>query len=338
MANKRITSILMHYIPSIGGAERSLHKNLEELAKIGHTCTGIGYLDSLARPFPAKNKFNINGVNVLQEDFYGKKISIDYHISQSDAVFTGLTICPHVVQSCRKWKKPVFNFVCDEICFSNDFIREAIQMSDYVIANSEYMSGRLSEIGIKNKILMPFFNKNKSDLNFKKEHVLFVYPNKHKGHDIVRYLAEQMPEIKFVIVGDYRFDFMQNSPVSKSTLPNIVYVGNVEDEKVMDELYQKSFLTLIPSQVKETFSMVAAESIYRKIPVIASNIGALPETVGCCGIIIEDYSNPDSWLRILRENICTVFNESVFEKQIERFKNFSDIKILDNLIQGFNGN
>jgi glycosyltransferase involved in cell wall biosynthesis len=56
-------------------------------------------------------------------------------------------------------------------------------------------------------------------------------------------------------------------------------------------LYQKSQAALIPSR-KEPFGIVVLEAIAGGCPVVASNVGGLPEAVGDCGLLVES-ENPE---------------------------------------------
>jgi glycosyltransferase involved in cell wall biosynthesis len=56
-------------------------------------------------------------------------------------------------------------------------------------------------------------------------------------------------------------------------------------------LHQESRAALIPSR-KEPFGIVALEAIAGGSPVIASNVGGLPEAVGDCGLLVEP-ENPE---------------------------------------------
>ena len=51
------------------------------------------------------------------------------------------------------------------------------------------------------------------------------------------------------------------------------------DPKMRDKIYQDIDLLIIPSVVPESFSLVAREALIRGVPVIGSNIGALPEII-----------------------------------------------------------
>lgn len=53
------------------------------------------------------------------------------------------------------------------------------------------------------------------------------------------------------------------------------------------EFYRVAKLALVPSFFEESFGRVAAEALGAGVPVVASNRGALPETVGDAGILLD---------------------------------------------------
>ena len=69
-------------------------------------------------------------------------------------------------------------------------------------------------------------------------------------------------------------------------LKGVVYHGSVPKAEVMDQM-KKSFLMLYPNTFPETYCNVVNESKMCKLPVITSNLGALPETLGKAGILID---------------------------------------------------
>jgi glycosyltransferase involved in cell wall biosynthesis len=56
--------------------------------------------------------------------------------------------------------------------------------------------------------------------------------------------------------------------------------------------YRQAAITLVPSR-KEPFGIVALESIASQCPVVATNVGGLPEAIGDCGLLVEPESPPD---------------------------------------------
>ncbi len=312
---KRIVAIVYHYLPSLGGAERSLHRVLADLAAMGHECQAICFLDNFARPFRHKSVFTVDKVKVTQESFPVKNFLIESYVKQADVVFTLLHISPPVTEMALRSKKPVFHFVCDNSVLANPFIVKAMKASTLVYSNSEFMRDRILKLGIKSDVLLPSFNRECGAVPRTSDHILFVNPRPHKGHDIVKELIARFPDEKFIVVGDEKLDLVTGKQVELSTKENVSYVGSVDNRLKLDAFYCRSKAVLVPSQVPETFCMVAAEAVYRHVPVIASNIGALPETVGNCGVIVDDWNSVDAWENcfrdFLQEKKTYQFNELV---------------------------
>jgi glycosyltransferase involved in cell wall biosynthesis len=102
--------------------------------------------------------------------------------------------------------------------------------------------------------------------------------SKYKGGDRILAVAEQMPGILFVVVGD--------DAQSGSGYPNVFRCGyrNVKDG--LPALYANATAVLILSRY-ETFGLPAAEAMAAGVPVVVANAGALPEVVGDAGCIVD---------------------------------------------------
>ena len=68
---------------------------------------------------------------------------------------------------------------------------------------------------------------------------------------------------------------------------NIILTGEIED--IANNLYGADIL-VVPSQINESFGLSALEAMLNKIPVVATNVGGLPETIGKdgeCGYLVK---------------------------------------------------
>lgn len=93
--------------------------------------------------------------------------------------------------------------------------------------------------------------------------------NHIKGGYYLIKLAERLPDLQFLVVGNYSL---------KSKLPdNVVLLGNIENRDVLAMLYSISDVTLLTSK-RETFSMICAESLCCGTPVIGFKAGG-PESI-----------------------------------------------------------
>lgn len=106
---------------------------------------------------------------------------------------------------------------------------------------------------------------------------VFVNPTQVKGVDFMIDLAKQMPNEKFLFVGNWATEMPTNLPKNISTLPR---------QNGLSEVFSKSKGLLMPSVWDEAFGRLVLEAMAAGIPVIASDRGALPETVGKGGLSI----------------------------------------------------
>jgi glycosyltransferase involved in cell wall biosynthesis len=129
-----------------------------------------------------------------------------------------------------------------------------------------------------------------------RESVLFVNPVDEKGVEISLRLAEERPDIPF----DFVECWERNSSLRQSErvrrAKNIRWHRSKLDIR---EFYGRARLLLMPSQWQEAWGRVATEAQLSGIPVLASRIGGLPESVGSGGILVAPTAPINDWLAAL---------------------------------------
>ena len=120
-------------------------------------------------------------------------------------------------------------------------------------------------------------------------YVTFVNPHPNKGLCIFLRIAEQLllrrPDIRFLVMsGRSGAAGRQGPSIDFSPFKNIEVWPPVADPR---EFYAVTKLLLMPSLWNESFGLVAAEAMLNGIPVLASNRGALPETIGDAGFLFD---------------------------------------------------
>jgi glycosyltransferase involved in cell wall biosynthesis len=89
------------------------------------------------------------------------------------------------------------------------------------------------------------------------------------------------PAIPLLVVeGRGTSDELGEFPVDVSGLTNLNRMANTPDPR---DFYRLSRIVLIPTIWQESFGRVAVEAMASGIPVLASDCGALPETLGGAG-------------------------------------------------------
>ncbi|HDN58414.1 MAG TPA: glycosyltransferase family 1 protein [Candidatus Marinimicrobia bacterium] len=131
--------------------------------------------------------------------------------------------------------------------------------------------------------------------------------------------------VKFYIVGgiddpDYLTELKKL--VTKYKLENSVFfIGRVADEK-LSELYRKAKLFYLPSE-HEMFGIVFVEAMAHGLPIVASNVAAIPEVVGAAGMLFD----PENYISHANAIINLLEDEELYfalhKESLERSKFFS---------------
>ncbi|SIN68781.1 Glycosyl transferase 4-like domain-containing protein [Singulisphaera sp. GP187] len=129
-------------------------------------------------------------------------------------------------------------------------------------------------------------------------YVTFINPQLSKGAAVVARIAFELhhrrPEIPLLIVeGRGAADALTTVRLDLSELRNLNRLPNLPNPRA---IYRLTRVLLVPSLVRETFGRVAAEGLANGIPVLASDRGALPETLGDAGFVFTppDRCTPNS--------------------------------------------
>ncbi len=165
------------------------------------------------------------------------------------------------------------------------YVTEALKSTSYIISPSHFLkSSYVEKTGMKisNITIIPHgiipFNIKKNKV-FTEKQIRFGFiglPGRYKGsHLLVKVFKKISPEIaKLVIWGK---GWQEISKQIKSS-ENIILKGEYSLENLR-KVFSSFDILIIPSICYETFSFVAHEAFYAKIPVIASNIGVFNEII-----------------------------------------------------------
>lgn len=132
-----------------------------------------------------------------------------------------------------------------------------------------------------------------------------------KGLDVILKLAEALPDIKIVLVG--------NLPAVQ--LPyNIIPLPPTNSVDELAEYYSMADVFLNFS-IQETFGKVAAEALSCGTPTVVNNATANPEITGTCGEIVDtsDFSSVVEAVKRIRINGKAYYSEHCVQRAHELF-------------------
>ncbi|MBQ3475398.1 MAG: glycosyltransferase family 4 protein [Bacilli bacterium] len=226
----------------------------------------------------------------------------------------------------------------------NDKINKNISESKDILSNvdelwvvSKYLKERVLEVdakatvkilpnGVDFKIFLKSMNKEairqflyKYKINSK---FVILYSGRlmrEKGvlEMIKAYNNINLPKANLLIAGDFdgkdlekfKSEFLNECNKNKS----IILLGKVKYED-MPILYKIADLQIVPSIVNEAFGMILVEGMINKVPIIASNSGAIPEIIkdNLNGLIVDK----TALVKNLEEKMLYLYSNKKIRKKI----------------------
>jgi glycosyltransferase involved in cell wall biosynthesis len=166
---------------------------------------------------------------------------------------------------------------------------KSLSKIDMIISPSEFLKSALEYHGIKKKVIsipnfVPFPQGEKIPL-YPFSYFLFVGAlESHKG---VLNLIETFKRIKdktnskLLLVGGGSLESAIRENIIRSRCSDrIVVLGEINDQKHLQNLYANAQAVVIPSIGPENFPLVALEALANGTPIIVSDQGGLPEIAG----------------------------------------------------------
>jgi glycosyltransferase involved in cell wall biosynthesis len=166
------------------------------------------------------------------------------------------------------------------------------------LANSKFTTRKFRELlGMEATIMYNLFAPERYYTEQLGERVTFINPHPEKGAEMAFSLAERCPAIPFLFVGSWGGPPEKGYKARAKAARNISWVPSTPD---MRSIYRKTRILIVPSRVDEAWGRVVTEAQFSGIPVLASDRGGLPESVGEGGMLLVD-DDFDSWQTALED-------------------------------------
>ena len=168
-----------------------------------------------------------------------------------------------------------------------------------LLANSNFVASRVHEkSGQSATVLEPQFNFPNQRAMATGDYVTFINPVRKKGLALACEIAKLLPHRKFLFVEGWKQPDEQlvQLKLLLAELPNVEFGEWRHD---VEHYYLRSRVLLVPSIWEEGFGRVVVEANAYGVPVLASEIGGLPEAVGKGGCLISPLAGPEVWAEAL---------------------------------------
>jgi len=302
----------------LGGAARCAHRLLYALTReLGVECAAVGSSDYGVAPwsYPDPAEHAGLGVTAISRDGrsavvdcgYPVRVIADFHAALSRFIDA---FAPDVVWAQLEGARAILElattkgiegvFYVHDAEFNHAELRAIAELGSRIVCNSDFLADKVRGV-IKRRASVVY---PPSELDFGVEAKLdgcltMINPHRVKGIETFIEIAKRMPSERFLLVESWKLGDQAVADLGNTLTkaPNVRFVRRVSD---MRQIYGQTRLLLVPSMWEEGFGMVAVEAQSCGIPVIASERGGLPESVGDGGILIRDYRNVDAWTEAIR--------------------------------------
>jgi surfactin synthase thioesterase subunit/glycosyltransferase involved in cell wall biosynthesis len=300
------------YYPAHGGGDKSNRLLMEALAARGHECRVVArisafgaaqeaaYLRSLAERGVAPSSveggvvaFTRMGVDVhvvtnanLRAEFQARIESFDPEVilvSTDDTAQLLLEAAlraprARVIYLARATLALPFGPDC---AFPSEARTERLRACDAAVGVSQYVADYMRKFGGIPAVHVPIsLMEPEPDREgawpelgrFENEFVTFVNPCAVKGISIFLALADAFPQTRFAAVPTWGTN--QQDRAALAARPNVQLLHPVDN---IDLLLRRTRVLLVPSLWAEARSRIILEAMLRAVPVMAANVGGIPE-------------------------------------------------------------
>lgn len=309
---RRLRILLAHnspYYPAYGGGDKSNRLLVEALAERGHLCRVVARLGSFGDREHAEYvadlrardvtilssgggvvvfRFNAVEIHVLtgheglrayfSEQLRGFEPDIVITSTDDPAQLMLLAGLEHrasrVVYLARATLAVPFG---PDSAFPNAAARNILARADGFVGVSQYVADYLRKFGEIDAVHVPISLMEAGPRppalgRLQNEFIVIVNPCAVKGIEIFLALADRMPEVQFAAVPTWGTTAEDRRALEAR--PNVTVLPPVDD---INRLFNRTRVLLVPSLWAEARSRIVVEAMLRGIPVIASQVGGIPE-------------------------------------------------------------
>lgn len=258
---------------------------------------------------------------LLRADLFHAMLREELIRSQPDVVLTQLEESHTVIPLASALGFPVIHFVHDTHPLNGKALAYSAHIAR-VLFNSHFTATRYRErLQCASDVLYPPIERSFCNAEVRHPATLtMINPVAHKGASLVSALISSFADQPFLLVPGW-----QPMEVATEGRGNVAMLSRQAPE-MMQHVYARTKILLVPSQYEETFGRVAAEAGGNAIPVVASKVGGLPEAVGPGGILVPEYTRFSLWRQEMEHLLLCPELQSALGKQGQIYGRQFDIE------------
>jgi glycosyltransferase involved in cell wall biosynthesis len=169
-----------------------------------------------------------------------------------------------------------------------------------LVSNSRYVAGLVETLfGRPCPVDYPLIERTHSAAGDRSAAcITFVNPRPIKGLDLALEVAALLPDRQFIFAESHVLSGAERKALARELrrLPNVTFRPHADSLK---SAYAQTALLMVPSRFREAFGRVIIEACANGIPVVARQMGGIPETMGTSGVMLDRADPPDLWAKTI---------------------------------------
>ncbi|MDC7785234.1 glycosyltransferase [Rhodoplanes sp. TEM] len=163
------------------------------------------------------------------------------------------------------------------------------------VSNSRFTARRFeARYGLASDVIPPVFRASRYRTERRSTFVTFINPVPEKGVDLALAVVDRLPAVRFCFVKGWPLSVRAEIALRRAVArrPNLTLRGRSDPKAI----FADTRLLMVPSQWEaETWGRVVSEAQFSGIPVVATDRGGLPESVGPGGTIFAMDADVARW-------------------------------------------
>jgi glycosyltransferase involved in cell wall biosynthesis len=288
----RVLFVTKPHLPAFGGAQLTIHHLALELKARGHSVAVLAMTDARWPPGDRDQIDRLAGYPTIRRPRLERTLALGLGALAPDVVVLNGNVRERervagILETVRHLPSVLYVHDLPSLSLSD-------APADRLVVVSRFLAEQAARRGAAPDVVLPIVDAGAYRVSTTRRTALLVNPVPEKGVHTALALAERNPDVPFAFARCWwlRRGALAELRAEAARLGNVVIRDSVADPTV---LYGDARVVLVPSVHPEAWGRVAREPQASGIPVIASDLGGLRESVGSGGVLVPADAGPDAW-------------------------------------------